>query len=253
MKRTVMVFAAFAMALAVVASAQPYDPPVNGIYFSTDMPGGTILTGYFSESWAGAIPTHGQLGNTINAGSWDGTTLGAEWKLWCSTINQPPILVSDTRDGNGDGEVTWRTYYEGGRFWFSQNGPWSSDNLVDFTGDIHEFTATTTYQYAFGGQLIGIRTNITTIGHFDQLDPRWDEACMVYEINNSAFFGTTDQGPKPPEFPMFLDPAACPIKTLLTPELGGWGDVTHIALSIDDCTVPVRETTWGEIKSIYSE
>ncbi|MCK4776351.1 MAG: hypothetical protein KAT30_16260 [Candidatus Krumholzibacteria bacterium] len=75
---------------------------------------------------------------------------------------------------------------------------------------------------------------------------------MVYEINNSAFFGTMDTGPKPPEFPMFLDPTACPVKTLFTPELGGWGDVTHIALSIDDCTVPVRETTWGEIKSIYS-
>jgi len=162
-------------------------------------------------------------------------------------------LVSDTRDGNGDGEVTWRTYYEGGRFWFFQNGPWSTDNLVDFTGDIHDFTATTTYQYAFGGMLIGIRTNITTIGKFDILDPRWDEACMVYEINNSAFFGTTEGGPMPPEFPMFLDPTACPTRSLFTPELGGWGDVTHIALSIDDCTVPVRETTWGEVKSIYSE
>ena len=76
---------------------------------------------------------------------------------------------------------------------------------------------------------------------------------MVYEINNSAFFGTMDTGPKPPEFPMFLDPAACPNMALLTSDVGGWGDVTHIALSIDDCTVPVRETTWGEVKSIYSE
>jgi hypothetical protein len=132
-------------------------------------------------------------------------------------------------------------------------GPWSSDNLVDFTGDVFDFVANTTYQYAFGGQLIGVRTNITSIGQFDQLDPRWDDACMVYEINNSAFFGTTETGSKPAEFPMFLDPTGCPGMVQLTPEHGGWGDVTHIALGINDCTIPTRETTWGEIKSMYHE
>jgi hypothetical protein len=101
--------------------------------------------------------------------------------------------------------------------------------------------------------LIGVRTNITSIGHFDQLDPTWDEACMVYEINNSAFFGTTETGPKPPEFPMFLDPTACPTMVGVSPALGGWGDVTHIALGINDCTVPTKERSWGAIKSMYNE
>jgi hypothetical protein len=143
--------------------------------------------------------------------------------------------------------------YDGGRFWFSKDGPWSSDNLVDFIGEIFDFTATTTYQYAFGGMLIGVRTNITSIGHFDQLDPRWDEACIVYEINNSAFFGTTETGSMPAEFPMFLDPSACPNQSLFTPELGGWGDVTHITFAVNDCAIPVKEKSWGAIKALYTD
>jgi|GEM_PF-488102 len=253
MRRSVMVIATLAVALATIASAQPYDPPVHGVYKTTDLPGGTMLRGYFSESWPTATPGHGQISNTINSASWDGATLGTEWKLWCASISQPPVLVSDDRDGNGDGNVTWRTHYEGGRYWLSQNGPWSSDNLVDFTGETLSFIATTTFQYAFGGNLIGIRTNITMNGLFDQLDPRWDETCIVYEINNTSFFGTTDDGPKPPDFPEFLDPAGCPTMVPLVPALGGWGDITHITLAVDVCAVPVRQSTWGEIKSIYSE
>jgi hypothetical protein len=248
-----MVFALVLIASSAIANAQPYDPPINGIYKSTDLPGGTILKGYFSESWVTATPGHGQIGNTINAASWDGTDLGGEWRVWCPSIALPPTLISDGRDVNGDGEVTWQTYYEGGKFWFSQNGPWSTDHLVDFTGDVHSFTVTTTYQYAFGGMLIGIRSNITFVGNFDLLDPRWDDTCIVYEINNSSFFGSTDDGPKPPEFPMFLDPTGCPNMVAVTPALGGWGDVTHITIAINDCALPTKESTWGAIKTLYSE
>jgi hypothetical protein len=90
-------------------------------------------------------------------------------------------------------------------------------------------------------------------GQFDTLDPRWNEACIVYEINNSSFFGTTGSETKPPEFPMFLDPTFCPTMAPLTPAHGGWGDVTHITLAINACAVPVEEGTWGAIKSLYSE
>lgn len=251
MMRTVTVFAALIIVFAAIANAQPYDPPVHGTYQSVDMPGGTMQKGYFSESWPTATPGHGQVGNTINAASWDGAALGNEWKLWCTSIALPPTQVSDNRDGNGDGEVTWKTYYNGGRYWLTKAGTWSSDNLVDFTGDIYNFTVTTTYQYWMGGQLLGIRSNITFIGHFDLLDPSWDYECIVYEINNTAFFGTTDEGPKPAEFPEFLDPDACPSMVAPNPALGGWGDVTHITIAINNCAVPVNETTWGEIKTLY--
>jgi hypothetical protein len=223
-------------------------PPQNGNYFSTELPGASFLSGYFSESWVDP-GTHGQIGNTINAASWNGSALGTDWKLWCPSIIAPPVLVSDTRDGMGTGDVVWQTDYDGGYYWMSKNGPWSADNLIDFTGTVLEFNIITTYQYVFG-DLLGIRSNITMIGKFDMLDPSWDtEKCIVYEINNASFYGSTDIEPKPADFPEFMDDN-CQTGVLTR---GGWGDVTHIAIRIDLCTVPVESATWGSIKAMYEE
>ena len=85
--------------VALVATTVFAGPPQQGVYYSYDMPSGSFPAGRFSESWAGPA-THGQFGNTVNAESWDGTALGTVWKLWCPSIATPPVLVSDTRDGN---------------------------------------------------------------------------------------------------------------------------------------------------------
>lgn len=232
----------------VPSIAMAADPPQNGTYFSTELPNASFLSGYFSESWLDA-GTHGQVGNTINAASWDGTDLGTDWRLWCTSIAAPPVLISDGRDANGSGEVVWQTDYTGGYYWMSKDGPWSSDNAIDFTGTILEFHVATTYQYVWG-ELLGIRSNVTYIGKFDQLDASWDtERCIVYEINNSAFYGTTEDGSKPAEFPAFMD-ADCQTGALTR---GGWGDVTHITLTINMCTVPTENATWGAIKARYEE
>jgi len=233
-----------------VAGAQPCPailPPVNGTYLSPEF-GGPVLTGRFAESWIG-VGGPGQVGNTINAESWNGIMLGTQWRMWCPQIAAAPTLIADTRDGNGTGEVTWRTMYSGGRFWFVKTGPWSADNLADFTGSVQSFVATTTYQYVFG-QLLGIRSNIVTSGIFDQLDPCWGEQCFDYTIDNAAFYGSTDTGAKPAGFPGFLDPNFCPDdqERLMR---GGWGDVTHIALRITGCVVPDEITTWGRIKAFH--
>jgi hypothetical protein len=237
-----------AFVLALVASpvlATPL-PPVVGVYNSSDIPGGTMLTGRFSESWPGGGP--GQLTNTVNAASWNGTQLGTEWRVWCPGIILAPIFIADTRIG-GTGDVVWLTYYGGGRFWYSMNGPWSADNLTDFTGSIDQFTAYTTYMYV-GGTLLGIRSNITTIGTFDQLYPSWGTRCFDYTINNATFFGSTDTGTKPADFPSFLDPANCP-SDVGTLNAGGWGSATQITLMITGCAVPAEPSTWGRIKTRY--
>jgi hypothetical protein len=169
--------------------------------------------------------------------------------MWCPSIAVPPVLIADTRDINGTGEVSYRTQYSGGVFWFSRLGPWSADNLLDFTGTVQSFIVTTTYQYVFG-QLLGIRSNVTTIGLFDRLDPSWGDRCMDFTINNAAFYGTTDQGPLPPGFPGFLDPVNCPLD-IPALQRGGWGDVTHIAVRITGCVVPLQPTTWGEVKAMF--
>lgn len=44
-------------------------------------------------------------------------------KLWCPSIQTPPVLVSDPRDVSGTGDVTYRTVYSGGHSWLGAAGP----------------------------------------------------------------------------------------------------------------------------------
>jgi len=223
------------VALPVLAA-----PPVAGVYYSYDLPGGTFNAGRFSESWVDP-GSHGQIGNTVNAESWDGATLGTEWKLWCASIQTPPVLVSDTRDVNGTGDVTYRTVYSGGHFWLGAAGPWGDE---DYSGDLSFFVITTTYMYV-ANTVLGIRSNVTSYG---QIDGYTD--CMEYEINNAAFFGTTDMGPLPADFPVFLD-EYCSEGVWVR---GGWGSATQVAIRIrGECNVGVEPSTWGQIKALYGE
>ena len=217
--------------------------PQVGVYLSDDM-GGQMLTGRFSESWVG-MGGAGQIGNAINALSYDPAFgLGSQWKFSCGSIAMLPTLVSDTRDTNGTGEVTYRTEYEGGVFWLSKDGPWG-DGTEDYEGFINTFTVTATYMYV-NGQVLGIRSNTTTSGQFTDFGD-----CFEYTINNTAFFGDTDQnGPIPSDFPPFVDDS-CQTGTL---SRGGWGSVTEIALRIlGTCTVATEESTWGAVKALYQD
>jgi len=231
---------AMALVCLFVAVAVQAGAPVQGTYYSFDYPGGTFSPGHFSESWAGP-GRDGQLGNTVNAQSWDGAVLGAEWKLWCPSIQTPPVLVSDTRDGNGTGEVTWRTVYSNGHFFLGAVGPWGDE---DYNGDLANFIVTATYHFVFG-QILGIRSNVVSWG---QIDGYTD--CMEYTINNAAFFGTTDMGPLPADYPPFLDENC---NTGMWSR-GGWGSVTEIAIRIKgECGIAVEPSTWGRVKSLYGE
>jgi hypothetical protein len=234
--RYMMVMVVLAMiALPVLAA-----PPVAGTYYSYDLPGGTFNAGRFSESWVDP-GAHGQIGNTVNAQSWNGTALGTEWKLWCPSIQTLPVQVGDTRDVNGTGDVTYRTVYSGGHFWLGSAGPWGDE---DYVGDLDFFVITTTYMYV-ANKVLGIRSNVVSYG---QIDGYTD--CMEYEINNAAFYGTTDMGPKPADFPVFLD-EYCGEGAWVR---GGWGSATQIAIRIrGECNVPVEPSTWGQIKSLYGE
>lgn len=228
------------LTLMLIAGTAFATPPQTGVYLSNDF-GGVMLTGRFSESWVNPSASHGQVGNTIDAMSWNGAVLGTEWKVWCPSIALPPTLVSDNRDGNGTGDVTYQTTYGGGVYWMSKNGPWG-DGSVDYTGTVQSFMIVTTYQYVFG-QLLGIRSNVTMIGKFDGYDN-----CMEYTINNAAFVGTTDVMPLPSDYPPFYD-SSCATGTV---SRGGWGTVTQIAIRIyGSCAVATRPASWGAIKALY--
>jgi hypothetical protein len=235
MRLTAMAF--FCLLAAVGAQA---GAPVQGVYYTYDMPGGSFNTGRFSESWA-ATGGQGAIGNTVNAQSFDGVALGIEWKLWCPSIQTPPVLVGDTRDQNGTGDVTWRTVYSNGHFFLGAAGPWGDQ---DYYGDLANFIVTATYKFVFG-QLLGIRSNVVSWG---QIDGYTD--CMEYAINNAAFFGTTDMGPLPADYPAFLD-EYCNTGTW---SRGGWGSATEIAIRIKgECGIAAQPSTWGKVKSLYGE
>jgi hypothetical protein len=226
--------------LMVILLAAPAiaGPPLPGVYRSTDM-GGLMLVGRFSESWVGT-GNHGQIGNTVNAASWDGTVLGTQWTLSCPHIASLPVFVSDTRDVNGTGEVVYRTTYSGGATWLSRTGPWG-DNTVDYLGTLDSFIATTTFQYVWG-ELLGIRSNVTTIGHMNDF-----AQCFEYTISNATFYGPLGSEPKPSDYPDFID-ASCATGVL---SRGGWGTTTQIALRLSGCQIPVAPTTWTEAKALY--
>jgi hypothetical protein len=229
-----------ALVLALLAAPVMAGPPVQGDYNSFDLPGGSFYAGRFSESWMD-MGTHGQIGNTVNAESWTGSALGTEWRLWCPSITMSPTLVGDTRDGMGTGDVTWRTIYQGGHFWLSSSGPWGDE---DYTGDLDFFIVTATYMYVFG-DVLGIRSNVTTAGPFDGYN-----VCFIFSINNCAFYSGTDMGPKPATFPAFMD-QNCSTGALTR---GGWGSVTEMTFRITgDCQVPNQSSTWGNIKALYGE
>lgn len=235
MKKILLTCALILAAVPVMAGQ-----PQVGVYLSTDM-GGQMLVGRFSESWVDP-GSHGQVGNALNAESYDPVFgLGSQWKLYCASIAFPPNLVSDTRV-NGTGEVTYQTEYSGGLFWMSKNGPWG-DGSEDYTGSIAFFRIATTYMFV-NHQVLGIRSNVTTSGTFDNYND-----CFEYSINNAAFYGDTDSvGPLPAGFPAFMD-ASCQTGSRTR---GGWGSVTEIAIRIlGDCTVPAQDSTWGAVKALY--
>lgn len=225
------------MVTGLFAGSALAGPPASGLFAPSD--------GLFSEAWYGPDYRDGEIGNTIHAASWNGTDLGAEWVVSCTSIALDPELVSNTIGGNGAGEVTYRTVYQNGTVWLSGSGPWG-DVSQDYIADIYSFVVVATYQFGPGGVLIGIRSNVTMEAAIRGFDD-----CLEYSINNAAIEANTDGEPFPAGYPAFLDPDDCMTGVL---NQGAWGTATEVSLYIyGDCTVPVKETSWGHIKSLYSE
>jgi hypothetical protein len=227
----------FIIIVVLAASAAQAGPPRSGTLRSTDL-GGAVLTGNFSESWltAGA---HGQVGNAVNAMSWDGATLETQWKLWCPSVASPPVPAGDTRDLAGTGDVTYRTTYVDDQFWFSGAGPWG-DNADDFTGTLENFSVTAVYHFV-GGQLASIHSSVSTLGVFDGFPQ-----CLEYTINSAVFTGTTDYTRKPGDYPDSLA-ADCASNVL---DRGAWGTVQSIAMTILHCRVGFEPSAWGDVKRL---
>jgi hypothetical protein len=226
------VVACGALLCASTVSAQY---PNVGIY-STQT--GTMESGRASEAWCGldGTPGPGEPGDTENAQSWDGTSLGAEWRLWGMEIGAAGATAIDqSMDGGGNGWITYSTPYDGGLFWLSKDGAWG-DGTVDFTGYLTHYDVITTVTYV-GGNPIGATSNISAAGYFDTA-PQW---VVEFVIANALMAWSPAWGtPMPTGYPPFL----CDAPT------GELFDVCCITMSFQP-PVGTEQYSWGAIKSLY--
>jgi hypothetical protein len=201
--------------------------PITGTYYPYD--------GRFTESWNGG---EGQVGNTLNAASWLAPTLGGQWMLHCPSISVPPTLILDTVDEFGNGERKWYTIYGGGSLWLSGVGPWGDE---DYTGTNLTTRVTSTHLF-IGGNRVSAVSDVTVNGEWVGYP-----GCFVYTLANAAIMGV---GTPTGDYPPYID-ASCTVGGT-----GAFGDVDDITLAIyaqPDCPIAVQETTWGHVKSLYSE
>jgi hypothetical protein len=227
------------LVILLMAQAALAGPPWPGNYSSTDL-GGPVLLGRYTEGWAPGGGPFG-AGTTLNCASWDGATLGTQWKYWCGTQAGPSVLLSNTVNGSGNGNRTYMSTYVGGNFWLSGTAPWGNGD-PDYPGVLDSYVEYETVQYSNWVPFAAI-TNVQMSAHFSA----YPDQCMSYQMGNGLRVSTTDLGqPAPANYPGFMDPNC----NLTMPDGACWNFFT-ITLSIMDCSVKTQDTTWGTVKSLY--
>lgn len=233
--------AIFAVLTLLLAGTSLAGPPLVGSYNSVDN-GGPVYVGHYTEGWD-ASGSAIKAGTTLNAESWDGAVLGTQWRYWCSTESADAFLWVDNIDAQGNGQRVYLKTFSGGYIWLSGTGPWANGD-PQYTGVITHYNETETVQYV-NWVPIGAVTSVNAKATFDNY-----ALCMTFYIGNGYRIGTTDLGDvKPAGYPDFLDPGCSATRTL-----GAWWDFDDVILTINgDCTVATQESTWGAVKSLYSE
>jgi len=237
MKKFAIAFLACLAMVAVASFAAAQCPNLDGAWSTTT---GTMIGGRASEAWCGAgYPVQaGVPGNTENAMSWDGSTLGTEWKAWGMQIDaNGAVLISDTVVG-GNGTLTYRTNYDGGQFWLTKDNTWA-DGLADLTGYMTSYVVFTTVTY-WGGAPQGATSNISFTGTFSNCSGV--NGCEIqFAIANAIkIWDTGYLVPMPVGYPGFLCSAT----------QGELFDACCITVGIN-CVVDNDQPTWGSLKATY--
>jgi hypothetical protein len=226
--------------LAAIASVASAGPPAAGIYRTTDI-GGSISTGRYTEGWTtgGAAM---QPGTTLNAQSFNGSSLGTEWYYTCATELTPGVITSDNVDAFGDGNRTYKKTFVGGTIWLSGTGPWAGGD-ASYPGVIDSYIEYETIQY-YGGTPVGAITNVQANAHFNG----YPETCMTFYVSNGTRVGGTDEGgTKPAGYPDLLEAGCAP-----TAPYGAWWNMSSMTLTISrGCATPAQTSTWGALKTRY--
>lgn len=222
--------------LILVASAafgECTTAPKDGMYRTTT---GTILPGRSSEAWcSGAGP--GRPGNTENAMSWDGTNLGAQWKIY-DMVSLGALETARYFDANGNGWIDYVTNYSGGSFWLAGTGVWG-DGSTDYSGAVTYFNVSARVNFN-GWQPVGVTSNITMAGTFTECG----HCAIDYAIENAMLIWQTGY---PTAMPANYPPFLCSATS------GELFDVCCILMKIHCNPVSTDQSTWGAIKSLYRQ
>jgi hypothetical protein len=240
-----VLWSALILSLATTAFASGTNPPLPGTYKTLTS---TVLPGRATESMP-CDSCFGQVGNLVMAESWDGVTLGTNWKVSCPQIATTPTLLYDGVV-SGTGQRIFQAAYTGGTLWLSGAGAWGSGDPT-YSGSLTSFVVVAAYQYV-GGTLVGIVSNINFSGSIDGYDD-----CFTLAISNAEFLGATSSAPpgSPSRalavsgpFPAFQGPSDCNVSGTH----GSYWDVHDITFSIlGHCTTSTRSSSWGSLKNMY--
>ncbi len=207
--------------------------PVKGTYSTY---AGTQLPGRASEAFC-LYPFNGGVpGNTESAASWDGAVLGGQWTASGMYIDENGAVETDRSiDAYGNGYIDYSTNYLGGTFWLTGAHIWSSDGNP-LTGYLTYFNVGTRLT-VIGGQVVGLTSNVTFRGTFDQCS-----VCYIrYAITNAMRVGVITNGAPPAGFPAFECGATS----------GEIFDLCCILTDIWCDEIGADESTWGGIKAMY--
>ena len=232
--RTFFVFL-FLIAMASYAYAASSNRPKDGIYSTSN---GTILGGRASEAWCtGGGP--GQVGNTENAMSWDGTNLGAQWNVWGMTIDAAGAVETARHfDSRGNGWIDYATNYTGGQFWLSGDHIWGN-GTTDYTGTLTYYNVGARVNYV-GGQPVGVTSNIFLTGIFDDCP----NCSIEYAISNALLVWRTGY---PTAMPASYPPFQYDAST------GELFDACCAVAKIYCNPLSTNPSTWGGIKALYRQ
>ena len=223
-----------ATAVAVFAVSALAGPPINSSYT-----GAQVLPGRFAESFAGP----GQFltaGNVMKDESWDANilALGTQYIFSCPEL-AGAVLQSSTVDGSGTGQEVWeKTFLNvNGTFFLNGTGEAWDGGDATYTGTIDSYTETITIIFFFFSR-VAATSNIAGSGRFDL----YGASCINWIAN-----GADVSGIKNNTFPDYVDATCAPTRID-----GRFGSRSTYTINITPCVVPVEESTWGAIKSLYN-
>lgn len=231
--RNAILVSILAAAIAMGAASAYAGPPANGTYKSSS---GQFDEGREASSWPGAN-SFLSVGNVLHAESWDGATLGGDWKVVCPVVIDVSLIFDLVFAGTG--QRAYLITYAGGYVELGGAGPWAGGDAF-YTGVIDTYYEVRTLQYA-ASVLVGSVSDHSVSAHLQG----YTASCVTWGIGNGNLLGNSPAS-KPAGYPDYRDANCNP-----GPTNGHWGDFRDLTVTVQGCAVSTQSSSWGAVKSLY--